>query len=96
MIRDLTRKSETDWNEKIQIELSLTDLQLIYDAIGVMPIDAVKIKHETTKFNEVLKKYTPTDLLGDLYEELHVILTEHNGINDDCPMVNDIHTVIDR
>ena len=35
MIRELNRNNETDWNERIQLELNLADIQAIYDCVGI-------------------------------------------------------------
>lgn len=85
MIKELNRNNKTDWNEEIQIELTLADLQIIYDCVGAMPIQYLKLKHENTNFNNLSKD---AELLTDIYESLHIILSEHNGINDDNPTVN--------
>lgn len=84
MIKELGRNNETNWSEKIQIELPLSDLQILYDSIGAMPPQYLKIKHKCTKFNH--DNYT--DMINDIYEGLHNILLEHNGVTDDDPMAN--------
>ena len=86
MIRELGRKTIVDWYEKVQIELNLHDLQLLYDCIGAVPIEYIKEKHKCTPFNLMETVYN--DISVDLYEGLHTILSEHNGITDDDKMVN--------
>ena len=87
MIRELNRNNETDWNEKIQLELNLADIQAIYDCVGVIPDHYLDVKHKLTAFGGHKKGYYG-ELLTDLYESLHVILCEHNGVTDDDMMVN--------
>ena len=86
MIRELGRNTITDWYEKIQIELNLHDLQLLYDCLGATPIEYIKEKHKYTPFSLMETVYN--DISVDLYEGLHTILSEHNGITDDNKMVN--------
>lgn len=87
MIRDLTRNNQTNWQEKIRIELELSDLQILYDAIGILPPKYLKIKHKNTSFNKN-DLYYYSRHINDLYEDLHVIISEHNGVDDDNKMVN--------
>ena len=86
MIKDLSRKQDTDWNEKIPIELELSDLQIIFDSIGAMPPNYIAKKHKLTKFNRPYEYYMKK--LTDMYEELYVIISEHNGVNDDDKLVD--------
>lgn len=86
MIRELSRNNKTDWYEKIQLELDLQDLQIIYDAIGAIPPKYLEKKHKVTHFHKEEECYI--EQLNDLYEDLYVIITEHNGVNDDNIMVN--------
>ncbi len=87
MIRELNRNNETDWNERIQLELNLADIQAIYDCVGAIPDHYLDVKHKLTAFGGRKKGYYG-ELLTDLYESLHVILCEHNGVTDDDMMVN--------
>ena len=86
MIRELGRNTIVDWYEKVQIELNLHDLQILYDCIGATPIEYIKEKHKCTPFNLMETVYN--DISVDLYEGLNIILSEHNGITDDDKMVN--------
>ena len=86
MIRELGRNAETNWYEKIQLEMTLSDLQYIYDCIGAVPPKYVEIKHKHSSFNRDESIYR--DISTDLYESLHTILSEHNGVTDDDMMIN--------
>lgn len=87
MIKELGRNTKTDWNEKIQLELNLSDIQIIYDCVGTVPEKYIDIKHKHSAFGGKEKGYYG-ELLTDIYESLHVILCEHNGITDDDMMIN--------
>ena len=86
MIRDLNRYKKTDWQEKIQLELTLSDLQVLYDAIGALPPKYLKIKHKNTPFHNEEVYYNRK--VYELYEDLDYIIMEYNGINDDDMTVN--------
>lgn len=86
MIRELGRKTETNWYEKIQLEMTLSDLQYIYDCIGAVPPKYVAIKHKNSPFS--MGESTYNDISTDLYDSLHTILSEHNGVTDDNVMIN--------
>lgn len=88
MIRELNRNNETKWNEKIQIELSLEDLQVVYDCIGAVPPRFINIKHNNTSFNRSNEYHKL--LLHGLYEDLHTIISEHNGVTDDDMMITEV------
>ena len=82
MIRELNRNNKTNWSEKIQLEMNLSDLQVLYDCIGAVPNKYLEEKHKNTSFNYI------DDITIDLYEGLNRLLSEHNGITDDNKMVN--------
>ena len=82
MIREINRNNETNWYEKIQLEMNLQDLQVLYDCIGAVPNKYLEEKHKHTSFNYI------DDITIDLYEGLNKLLSEHNGITDDNKMVN--------
>lgn len=86
MIRELNRNNKTNWYEKIQLEMTLQDLQILYDCIGAVPIEYIKIKHKNTPFNLMESMYD--DISVNLYDGLHTIISEHNGVTDDDEMVN--------
>lgn len=87
MIKELNRNNETNWKEKIQIELSLEDLQIIYDCVGAIPSKYIPLKHLNTKFGSNISKIYPR-ILNELYEALDTIISEHNGITDNDIMAN--------
>lgn len=82
MIRELNRNNKTNWSEKIQLEMNLSDLQILYDCIGAVPNKYLEEKHKNTSFNYI------DDITIDLYEGLNRLLSEHNGITDDNKMIN--------
>ena len=82
MIKEINRNNETNWYEKIQLEMNLQDLQILYDCLGAVSNKYLKEKHKHTSFNYI------DDIAIDLYEGLDKILLEHNGITDDNKMVN--------
>ena len=84
MVKELNRDCEPNWDEKIEISLSLRDLQLIYDCIGGVPLNYLNHKHKTSKF---LNKYDAT-YFTRLYNELDEILNFHNGIVDEDTTIN--------
>lgn len=86
MIKDLSRKQDTNWDEKISIELDLSELQIIFDSVGAIPPNYVFKKHKLTKFNRPYEYYM--NKLTEMYEELYVIISEHNGVDDDDKLVN--------
>lgn len=86
MIKELNKNYEPNWNEKIEISLSLRDLQLIYDCVGAVPLSYINYKHrdKPTKFSD---KYDAT-LFTALYNELDDLIVAHNGINDESLNLN--------
>ena len=86
MIKELNRNNKTNWYEKIQLEMTLQDLQILYDCLGAVPIEYLKEKHKYTSLNYLDDLIC--DIAADLYGDLDKILSEHNGITDDDKMVN--------
>ena len=86
MIRELNRDTKPNWYEKIQIELTLSDLQILYDCLGTVPMRYEEIKHKYTDFCRERKIYD--SISTELYNGLDDILRIHNGITDDNKMVN--------
>ena len=78
MIKELGIVDEADWNEKVQIELSVADLQIIYDCVGAVPIKYLDLKH---KDNAFINKYNAS-MFNGIYNELDDILFRHNGLTD--------------
>lgn len=79
MIKELGIIDETDWNEKVQIELSISDLQIIYDCVGAVPLKYLNIRHKDNSFTN---KFNAT-MFNGIYNELDDILFRHNGLTDD-------------
>lgn len=86
MIREINRNNKTDWNEKIQIELSLAELQIIYDTIGAIPYKYLNYKHKDTKLNFDETEFRTQ--INSIYNSLDTIISEHNGITDSDIMIN--------
>lgn len=84
MIKELGVVDEADWNKKIQIELSVADLQIIYDCVGAVPLKYLNLKH---KDNIFYNKYDAT-IFNNIYTRLDDILFRHNGLTDNESNVN--------
>ena len=84
MIKELGVTNETNWKETVQIELSLAELQIIYDCIGAVPITYLNLKHKNNTF---YNKYDAT-MFNDIYNRLDDILFKHNGLTDNESNVN--------
>lgn len=94
MIREINRNNKTNWYEKIQLEMTLQDLQILYDCLGAVPNKYLIEKHKYTSLNYIDDSMC-SEISSDLYEGLNKILSEHNGITDDDTMINsDIELVI--
>ena len=89
MIKEINRNNETNWFEKIQLEMNLQDLQILYDCLGAVPNKYLIEKHKYTSLNYINDSNSfCNDITSDLYESLNKILSKHNGITDDDAMVN--------
>ena len=88
MIKELNKNNETNWYEKIQLEMSLQDLQIIFDCIGAIPTKYLEFKHRNTKFGLNYTYNDYCDLANNIYEDLEQIISKHNGITDDDMMIN--------
>lgn len=84
MIKELNKDYKPNWDEKIELSLSLKDLQLIYDCIGAVPLKYINKKHEFSVFRDF---FTANDF-NNIYNNLDDILVNHNGINDESADVN--------
>lgn len=85
MISELHKSQKPNWNESIQLEMTLADLQIIYDCIGAVPLNYLKSKHKNTSFE--ISCYT-TDMYTELYDELEDVIIRHSGITDENECVN--------
>ena len=79
MIKELGVNDEPNWDEKLQLELSLAELQIIYDCVGAVPIRYLNLKHKENLFTN---KYNDSMFHG-IYSDLDDILSKHNGLTDD-------------
>ena len=94
MIKEINRNNKTDWFERIQLEMTLQDLQILYDCLGAVPNKYLIEKHKYTSLNYIDNSICG-DITSDLYESLNKVISEHNGITDDNAMINsDIELVI--
>ena len=84
MIKELGVTNETNWKETVQIELSLAELQIIYDCIGAVPITYLNLKHKNNMFG---KKFDAT-IFNRIYNELDDVVFRHNGLTDNESNVN--------
>ena len=79
MIKELGVNDEPNWDEKLQLELSLAELQIIYDCVGAVPIRYLNLKHKENLFTN---KYNAS-MFNGIYSDLDDILSKHNGLTDD-------------
>lgn len=85
MIKESNRIETPNWEENIQLEMSLADLQIIYDCIGAVPLSYLKAKHKNTNFE--VKCYS-ANVFNEIYNELDEVVVRHNGITDNDANVN--------
>ena len=84
MIRELGLNNAVDWNENISIQLSMSDLQIIYDCVGAVPLKYLNAKHKNnTFFNKI-----NANMFSEIYNNLDDIISRHNGFTDDTLDVN--------
>lgn len=89
MIKELGMINEADWNEKIQIELSVADLQIIYDCVGAVPLKYLNLKHKDNSFTNKFNATMVATMVDGIYNELDEILFRHNGLTDDRLDIDD-------
>lgn len=66
------------WYKTIRVDLTLTELQMIYDCVGNTPFCDIHYKHDDEKWNNMLLPI----MLDKLYDDLGKILDDNNGIID--------------
>ena len=66
------------WYKTIRVDLTLTELQMIYDCVGNTPFYDIHYKHDDEKWNNMLLPI----MLDKLYDDLGKILDDNNGIID--------------
>ena len=79
MIKELNTNKSTNWEEQIELKLSLADLQIIYDCVGAVPLRYLRNKHQNTNFDA--GRYT-ANIVTNIYHELEDIIFAHNGVTD--------------
>lgn len=67
------------WNKTIRIDLTLTELQMIYDCVGSVSFCDIHYKHNDEKWNNILLPI----MVDKLYDDLGKILDDNNGIIDE-------------
>lgn len=85
MIKEIKRNSNIpNWNEVITLELTLRDLQIIFDAVGDMPPNVLEEKHKHSSLHDIIfeDKMSSSKLIDKVYDELESILVKHNGVLD--------------
>ena len=86
MVTEIKNNTITDWNKKITLQLTLKDLQFIFDAIGDLTICTLKEKHkENSPFYSIISvnDIALIRLIDNLYDELRIIIDKYNGVLDD-------------
>ena len=78
MIKEIRKDNKINWDEKITIELTLADLQLLYDCIGAVPWNYIALRHKNTFFKSNAENMSNSSLYNDLED----ILAKHNGLID--------------
>lgn len=69
-------EEENKWDKKIRLEVSLLELQMIYDCIGVTAFATIHNEYEA---NNTMMKYK-VENMDVLYRECFEILSEEGGI----------------
>ena len=87
MIIEKTKFNKPNWDEKITLELSLEDLQVLYDCVGSIPWRYIKLRHERTSFKNRADKVEKLEL----YDSLEEILKNHNGLIDYDDIENNLN-----
>ena len=83
-------KPKTYWEEKITVELTLADLQLLYDCVGAVPWRYISLRHDKTIFKEKILLKNSSNLTC-LYHELEKIVDKHNGLTDEDSFSNNLN-----
>lgn len=84
MVKEATNNSIRDWNKKITLQLTLKDLQFIFDAVGNLNINMLKEKHgKDSPFYSIINDTTLIKSIDELYDDLQIIVDKHNGVLDD-------------
>lgn len=84
MIRELKETDIPNWDEIITLQLTLKDLQILFDAIGGIPPRVLKEKHEQSSLHDVIfeSEISASKLIDKIYSELEDIIDKHNGVLD--------------
>ena len=83
-------KPKTYWDEKITVELTLADLQLLYDCVGAVSWRYILLRHDKTIFKEKILLKNSSNLTC-LYNELEKIVDKHNGLTDEDSISNNLN-----
>lgn len=85
MIKEIKNELDTpNWDETITLELTLKDLQIIFDAVGDLPPQVIKDKHINSPLHDVIfvDTISASKLIDEIYNSLEVIIDKHNGVLD--------------
>lgn len=72
------------WKKVIRIDLTLEELQIIYDCVGDIAFEDIHYKHnnEYNDYHQEWNKIFVPFMLNSVYEDLEQILNDNNGIVD--------------
>lgn len=84
MIRELRETDIPNWDEIITLQLTLKDLQIIFDAVGNISPNVLEEKHEHSSLHDIIfeNEMSSSKLIDKVYDELESILVKHNGVLD--------------
>ena len=74
---DITKNNEAYWDKKIQIELSLKELQTIYDCVEVAKFSELEKIGKTHNYS-----WSNVTLSHEIHEYLYDMLSNYGGIID--------------
>ena len=86
MIKEIKNELDTpNWDKIITLELTLKDLQIIFDAVGDLPPQVIKDKHMNSPLHDIMSIDTisMSNLIDEIYGSLEVIIDKYNGVLDD-------------
>ena len=84
MIREVKETDIPNWDEIITLQLTLRDLQIIFDAVGDIPPNTLEEKHRYSSLHDIIfeDKMSSSNLISKIYNELENIIDKHNGVLD--------------
>ena len=72
------------WKKVIRIDLTLEELQIIYDCVGKISFRDIQYEHnnEYNDYHQEWNKIFIPAMLDNVYDDLEQILNDNNGIVD--------------